>query len=313
MSSDPAATRLLVVARALVVDAWTVEASAALERAGVPALLLKGPVIARWLYDPPEERGYGDVDLLVAPRAIPAAERILDGLGYELKDPEGELELVSGPHAQTWLRPRDGAVIDLHHTLPGDVLAGELVWAELWRRAETMDIDNHHVRVLDEPSRALMVALHAAHHGGETAAPLEDLRRAAVQAPMSTWRQAADIASAILALPKFAEGLQLTPEGERVARDLRLASPDVLRSLDSTQLASGFERLAATPGLASRAQLIAGELVPSPEFMRWWMPLARRSRRGLAAAYVYRFAWLLVQAAGGWRAWRRTRAQEPPA
>jgi hypothetical protein len=282
-----------------------------MREAEVPALLLKGPVISRWLYDETEERPYGDADLLVAPDMVVAAERVLQTLGYTLKDPAGELELISGPHAQTWFRAADGALVDLHHTLPGDVLAERLVWPLLWKRSQTMELAGTDVRVLDAPSRALMVALHAAHHGPGGVVPLEDLRRAAERVSASTWAEAADLAAAIVALPKFAEGLALVPEGEHVAQRLRLAPAGLLEALGSTELASGFERFAAARGARERLRLLLNELFPSVEFMRWWSPWASRSRAGLTAAYVYRLGWIAVRAPRGWRAWRRARADTP--
>ncbi|MDX6664460.1 MAG: putative nucleotidyltransferase, partial [Solirubrobacteraceae bacterium] len=57
---------LVAAARALVVDRATAEAAGAMSAAGVPVVLLKGPAIAQWLYDPCEQRGYSDADLLVA-------------------------------------------------------------------------------------------------------------------------------------------------------------------------------------------------------------------------------------------------------
>ena len=52
----------------------------------VPALLLKGPAFARWLYDDSRERSYRDIDLLVAPERIAAAGAALSELGFERRD-----------------------------------------------------------------------------------------------------------------------------------------------------------------------------------------------------------------------------------
>ena len=41
--------------------------------------------------------------------------------------------------------------------------------------------------------------------------------------------------------------------------------------------------------------------------MRWWSPLARRGRLGLALAYPWRIAYLLRQTGPGIRAWRKAR------
>lgn len=296
---------LLAAARSLAVDGWTAEAVHALQAAGVDVLLLKGPVLARWLYDAGEERGYGDADLLVAPGTVQAAERVLAGLGYALKDPEGERRMVSGPHARTWLRRADGAVVDLHRTLPGGVPEEDLVWPVLWRDHTTLEVGGADIAVPSTAARLVLVALHAAHHGEGT--PVEDLRRATLRVPEPTWAAAADVARAILALPRFADGLALLPESRALARRLRLPSPAELRALEREQMAAGFARLAGARGARERMAILRDKVVPSGEFIRWWAPWARRSRRALAAAYAYRVVWLALHALPGWRAWRRTR------
>src|SRR4051794_18693820 len=108
---------LLFAAGTLAVDGWTAEAIEALRAVGADAVLLKGPVMARWLYDDLEIRPYSDADLLVSASRRRRSEHALAGLGYALRHPEGEKHLISGPHAQTWYRQRDGAMIDLHHSL----------------------------------------------------------------------------------------------------------------------------------------------------------------------------------------------------
>jgi hypothetical protein len=304
---------LLESARALAVDGWTAEVARALADAGVDALLLKGPAIVWWLYDRGEERGYLDVDMLVAPATIPDAERVLTQLGFVLKDPEGEaLRTVSGPHARTWWRASDRAIVDLHHTLPGDVDAEDVVWPVLWRRSETLTIAGAEVRILDEPSRALLVAIHAAHHGPGVKTPLEDLRRAATRVPDEVWEDAAGLAAAVMGLSQFSEGLALVPEAALVAERINVPSAEVLEMLERERLASGFERLAKTRGARARAALLRREAFPPVEFMQWWAPWSRGGRWRLGPAYAYRLGYLAAHAGPGWRAWRRGRAGARP-
>lgn len=308
MALDPV---LLLTAGTLAVDSWTAEACAALRRDGVDTLLLKGPVLAEWLYDRGEFRPYGDADLLVAGPDRDRAEGVLTRLGYRLRDPEGELRLISGPHAQAWSRESDRATIDLHHTLPGEVLAEGVVWPTLWERATRMDLVGVSVPVLDLPSRAVMVALHAFHHSVvDTMAqetPLEDLTRATERAPLSVWTEAVSVAEAIMALPQFAAGLRLVPAGTRLAQQLNLPSGDVLEDLGDHALAAGFERLANAPDTRTRMAIIRREVFPPVSFMHWWAPWSRGSRARLAAGYVYRGGWLMVHGVSGYRAWRRAR------
>ena len=73
----------------------TAEVFRALQRAGVDALLLKGPALEQALYHAGEQRSYSDVDVLVAPGDRAAARRLLSSLGY-LEAPERGIDDVGG-------------------------------------------------------------------------------------------------------------------------------------------------------------------------------------------------------------------------
>lgn len=291
----------------MAVDGHTAEAVHALRAAGVEAVLLKGPAIARWLYDERESRPYSDADLLVAPETLTRAESVLVGIGYELRDPEGEARLVSGPHAQTWLRADDGATVDLHRTLPGEVLAETVVWPTLWARRAILRIAGTDVPILDEAARALMVAVHAAHHGTAHQWPLEDLRRAIAQVPEHTWDEAVRIAEQIMALPQLARGLRLLVEGAALAERLGLPDTQLLESVGDDALALGIARMSSMRGMRPRAAFAWRRAFPGSAFMHWWKPWSQRSRAHLAAAHGYRLGWLLLRAGPALAARRRRR------
>jgi hypothetical protein len=69
-------------ARGLAVEAATGGALSALERAGVPAISLKGPLLAQDLHGDLGMRDTHDVDVLVERPLLDAARRALEGLGY---------------------------------------------------------------------------------------------------------------------------------------------------------------------------------------------------------------------------------------
>jgi hypothetical protein len=69
------------------------------------------------------------------------------------------------------------------------------------------------------------------------------------------------------------------------------------------------ERLSQTPGLRAKLRILLPRLLPGPEFMRVWYPVARRGRLGLALAYLRRLAWLVTAAPRAVGAWRRARRQ----
>lgn len=294
----------LVVARALNIDRVTAEMVTAFRAAGVPSIVLKGPTLATWLYEDGVPRGYVDSDLLVRSADMETAEGVLQQRGFE------EVAIES-PHATTWARRGSGEQVDLHFTLPGLSLAPADAWREIAARTETISIGGAEVEGPGVVLRTLLVALHAAHHGREVEQPMRDLRRALDKVPDDIWREAAALAQRLGATAPFATALRLLPEGEALAERIRLPSAELIASATAVDsrapIVLGLERLADARGAREKLPLLARELVPTREFMRWWSPLARRGPLGLGVAYPLRVIWLLRHARGSIRAWRRGR------
>jgi hypothetical protein len=290
---------------ALALDAATAEVVQALRRERIRAVLLKGPALARLLYDSASERPYGDIDLLVDPREEQRAERVLMALGFA---PPPDYVHQRPPHASSWRRGRDRVSIDLHRSLVGVGGPPQAVWKTLAADTDAMRVAGASVEVLNDSATAFQVALHAAQHGARIGKPLEDLTRALERFPEHTWTAAARMAEEMDAVPAFATGLRLVPVGAALADRLGLSRtrpPDVaLRATTPPPVSRGFARLERTPGFSAKAVLVARELVPEVDFMRRSSRLARRGRLGLALAYAWRPWWLLWHAGPGLRAWR---------
>jgi Uncharacterised nucleotidyltransferase len=308
--------RLLAAAGSLHLDAVTAEAVEALRAWAVESILLRGPAIARWLYDDDTTRTYVDVDLLVAHRDLPCAEAALARLGFADLTVEGVLAHDRPTHAHTWARRRDGAAVDLHYTLLGARLEPERVWDVLASATETTSVAGTTVTVLNEPARAVVVALHAAQHGVGVGQPLDDLARALALLPAPVWEAASALATRLDATAAFATGLRLLPPGHELADELDLpvdrSTEAALRASTPPPTALGYDWLARTPGLRVKAGLVAKKIAPDAVFMRAWSPLARRGRAGLVAAYVWRVFWLTRHAGPGFIAWRRARKNGSP-
>lgn len=298
------------MARTLAVDRVTGEVMAAFREAGLPSILLKGPTVATWLYDDRTPRYYIDSDIWVPPSRIPEAERVLAGLGFEPvpapEPPDGEV-----PHAAPWIRRSDGGEVDLHHTVSGVGVAPAEAWKQLSSLAEPMNVGGQTVNVLPIPARTVLVVFHAAQHGPEKSKPLEDLARAVRSVPEPVWLEAARIADRLDAVPTLGDGLRLLPEGADLADRLHFPTSELVAAArgpgSTAPLALGFERLSEAATFGERLRIIGREVFPSPEFLRWWSPLARRGLMGLAAAYVWRPLWLLRHAGPSYAAWRRSR------
>ena len=205
--------------------------------------------------------------------------------------------------------------VDLHHTLLGVGASPATTWEVLAERTEPMTIGSVEVEVLEPVARAMQVALHAAQHGLREEKPLADLSRALDRLPPFVWEGAAAVAADLDATPAFATGLRLVPAGAEIADDLGLPSEmpvEVALHAVSAPLEARFvSRLAATPGAAAKASMVRAKILPDPEQMRTWYPIARRGALGLLAAYVWRQIWLVSRAGpailGSWRARRMAR------
>jgi Uncharacterised nucleotidyltransferase/Transglutaminase-like superfamily len=278
--------------RTLRIDVVTAEVFAALADAGIPSVLLKGPSIARWIYDTPG-RPYEDCDLLVRQSDLERAQLTLRSLGFECRG----LDSMPGDWPKHAAVYRRGSVfVDLHRTLLGVGADSDRLWDALAPHREPMRVGGADVDVLDPAGRALVLALHAAKDGGRAEKPLRDLERALDALELDVWRSASDIATEVGAGAAFAAGLRRVPAGRAVCEGLDLTghvTPEIaLREEAAPPLSAGIDWLLRSPGSSSKARLVLRKLFPPPAFMRDWSSLARRGPAGLALAYGWRLVWV---------------------
>jgi hypothetical protein len=295
-----------MAAHTILIDRQTAEIAGAFEAEGIETLVLKGPVLAKWLY-PGEVRPYGDSDLMVAPGDWDGAVALLERLGFD-----DQLGPMAHPRMESYASTaflRGDQNVDLHCALHG--LRGEMqpVWEDLRAGAERQPIGGASLMVPGRPALLLHIGLHAAHHAEGKA--LEDLRRALVLATQEQWQQALALARSHDGVPAFASGLRLVPAGLELARrlgieDVRSAAHEI--RFDAVPTAEAIDALLA-PGLSlrARAATVLRELFPRPEFMRWRSSLARRGLPGLLASYPQRWLWLARHAPAGLLAVSRRR------
>jgi hypothetical protein len=293
------------------VDGATAEVLRAFSLVGVQSILLKGPSVVRWLYDAKDPRSYIDSDLLVRPADVATARHALAHLGFQPNLDERKMPAWWREHAVGWLRRQDGAIVDLHRTLPGIGVHPERVWLTLSANTETIVVGGFPATTLTIPGRAFHVATHAAQHGVGWENVLAELERALSRADAGTWGAAAQLAAELDATAAFATGLRMVPAGRTLASalDLPTAQPvDVaLRASTPPPVALGFDQLTRADGWRERLGIMRHKLVPPASFMGAWSPVARQGRLGMARAYASRPFWLLRHAPAGFRAWREAR------
>jgi hypothetical protein len=247
----------------------------------------------------------------VAPDEFGAAEETIAGLGYR---PRGESLPGDRPSsARYFKRVPDGAALDLHRTLTGIEAPPARTWTRLSERTEVMQLRGVDIEVLNEPARAMHIALHAADHGVLTPRPLEDLAAALATLPEELWMTAASLAAELEATAAFATGLRLLPEGVELAARLRLPENDslevALRASPATRHALGLQWLLEAQGPGAKASLFFRKLAPPPAYMRAWSLLAQKGTSGLILAYLWRLLYLVLVAPSTIVSWWRARRE----
>ena len=141
-----------------------------LEQAGIRSIPIKGAALLAMTPSTPGWRHTEDIDLLVEPGMVRAAERLLHERNLPLVHPTGAL-LVDGTPAEL------GYVADMHHVYPRRLPRGtpvelhsrppesDLCWEDLWTQAVASDIG---VRVPSPQHQLEILARHVfRHHYGQ--------------------------------------------------------------------------------------------------------------------------------------------------
>jgi hypothetical protein len=305
VSSVNAAKRL--AAQTLVVDAATAEVLGTLARRGIDCILLRGPAIARRLYDAAELRSYIDADLLVPPHQVINAEEALADIGFAPLTDEDDLSRHRPMHAREWQR---GIVsVDLHRRVAGCTAPDDVTWQTFHQHSEIVNLAGASARIPSPAALALIVALHAAHNGPRMPKPLADLARALERFDDATWDEALRLAERAGAMPAFAAGLRLLPAGAARAPRVAPTIDVALRSSGAPPLSLGIDWLLRARGFHEKAALLKHVVLPPSGALRTWRPLARRGRAGLIAAYVSHPFWLMGHTIPSLRAVMRARQQ----
>jgi hypothetical protein len=277
------------------VDALTAEVAGAFGREGIETLVLKGPVLAKWLY-PGEVRPYVDSDLMVAPENRARAVGVPERLGFVEYLPWMPTPLSLDPGGTAF--NRRCAMVDLHCQLPGLDGDPDAIWGCLAAGADRLVIGGVELRVPGRDAVLLHVVLHAAHHANLVdGKPLEDLRRALARVEEARWSSALELARAYRGVPAF------------VAGEVRSLQHEIRRE-DNVIAEELYALLSADAGIRRKLAIAASDIFPRPDYMRWWSPLARRGKLGLAGAYLWRAIWVIGQAPNAIHTlWRIQRAK----
>jgi len=180
--------------------------------AGIAALALKGPVLAKIAYGDPMFRSFSDLDIMVDKRDIPRAAQMLEALGYEPEsyDP-GAFASDFFVANEAEFRHRDDAVnVDLHWRLLPSYYRFGPDGEEVWERSSAVEMEGVAVRTLAYDDLLLYVCVHASRHGWQTLGQVCDIAQLIRRAANLDWNGLIARAAATRSLRSLRIGLILS-------------------------------------------------------------------------------------------------------
>lgn len=285
--------RITAVGQRMLIDRWTVDIVDAFRTTGIDAVLLKGPVIARWLYDDPVARGYSDADLLVRRSDLNRARTVLTDRGFSIIGAVVGPPWSSAGHAETWFRERGHAAVDLHRCLHGlEHLADDHLFEDIWRDREQLDLGGHEVPVPAMRWRVLHLVLHLQPKDHPGTRPWNDVVQALGRVEIDAWRAAARLAADLGVTDTMGPLLRLVEGGSDMADALGLpVEPSSALVRHHRRHAPGLVRFGyrlRDGGLRRFPHTLRMAVAPPVSKLSASYPVARRGTAGLVVAYAWR-------------------------
>lgn len=150
-----------------------------LNEAGVPVVVLKGPVLARSVYPDAGLRPYGDIDVLIHERDLVQVSRLLLERGYLEKNGAHEHEAnrmhdCHGVFQRIFVNDATGLIIEVHcdHLQIGLEPVG---MDEIWAMSVPVEFGRASARTLEPHDMFVQLCVHLQRHGYERLIWLKDI------------------------------------------------------------------------------------------------------------------------------------------
>jgi hypothetical protein len=270
-----------------------------LDAAGVPHLVVKGPVLAEVVYPRNDLRAYDDLDLVIPRRRFGDAIAALLESGCDMFDRNWRT-IRREMRGQVHMTARFGTSVDVHwHLINRSSIRRSFAvdMEELFERARRVSLDGPFVLTTDPQDTLLQLAVHAGLSGGAKLAWLKDIDRAAAD-PDLDWDELVGRAREWQVGPVVAVSFRRSTE--LLGAPIPSGVTDALAgSRVWLSIVAGSERLSPAGRLPNRPSLARavtratrGGLAPSLSalVLRGWQDVAARlgplfgRRRAIAAA-----------------------------
>ena len=245
---------------------------------GIPALVVKGPVLAMHAYADPAMRSYGDLDLLVRQRDIRRATESLQAAGYEATVPLSAIDAGKIPGQFLFAKPDANLLVELHNDFTLRYFPRRLPLEKLFARRVLVRLDGHEAPALAVEDELVYICVHGATHLWERLSWIADVAGLVTRQSGIDWQGVAKMAQDVGAERMLRTGL-------RLASDLLQARlPNAVRA--ATERDRGAAKLAA----CVRTWLENADNKPPTLFKRAAFRLRMRGNVLSAPAYLLRLS-----------------------
>lgn len=223
----------------------------------IPAIVVKGPVLAMQAYGDPAMRNYGDLDLLVCQCDIRRATELLQAAGYTATVSLRAIDAGKIPGQYLFSKPAGKLLVELHNDLTLRYFPRRLPLEKILARRILVRLDGHETPALAVEDELVYICVHGATHLWERLGWIADVAALVTRQSGINWQRVSETAKELGAERMLRIGL-------RLASDLLRANlPEAVRGSvqrdrgAATLAASVRDWLAATgdasPTLADRA------------------------------------------------------------
>ncbi len=241
---------------------------------GIPALVIKGPVLAMRAYGNPAVRSYGDLDLLVRQKDIRRATESMLASGYEAAVSLRAIDEGKIPGQYLFSKPDSKLLVEVHNDFTLRYFPRPMPIEDFFARQIRVRLDAYEAPALAVEDELVLICIHGAKHFWERLMWIADVAALASRQTSIDWERATASARAVGAEHLLNTGLQLAasvlhaPLPQKVAARVRedaVAGKLVARVLRWLP-AAGY----APPGLFERAAFrlrMRGGLLAAPAYL----------------------------------------------
>jgi hypothetical protein len=163
-------------------------------RAGIEALLVKGPLVSLLAYGDPAVRSYVDLDLVVRHEAILPAWRVISRAGFEADVPEQAVRAGKIPGEYLFTRPNAPQMVELHTEKTFRYYPRPMRIGDLFARQRQIFLDGREVPALSLEDEFVLNCVHGAKHFWERLMWPADIAAMTVRHPEISWERVAQAA-----------------------------------------------------------------------------------------------------------------------